>query len=263
MNGAAGGMKIIDPDNPIPKYIQISTWIRDLIKSGRYEKGAYLPSEVELAKICQVNRNTLRQAVSELTAAGILKKEKGLGTYVCTDVPIDIRHRLKSISSFSDDLRELGIREKTRIVRKGTEEAKERVAGRLLLGPGGKVVAIRRLRTGDKVPFIYEESYLPYVKFREILEMDLTGSMYQILYERFNVTLARSEQTIRAVNLKGRIAAYLGVPENSAAFFMESLTYDENNIPVELLHSYYRGDKYVFEVELGKYHIHDGSADGV
>jgi len=248
-------MKIIDPDNPIPKYLQISSWIKDLIQSGRYETGAYLPSEVELAKICQVNRNTLRQAISELTTAGILKKEKGLGTYVCAEAPIAIKHKLKSISSFSDDLRELGIVEKTRIIKKGEEDAKEQVAKKLILGPNAKVVAIRRLRTGNKVPFIYEESYLPYFTFRKILEMDLTRSMYQIINESFNVTLARSDQNIRAVNLKGRIASYLNVPENSAAFFMESLTYDENNIPVELLHSYYRGDKYVFEVELGRYHI--------
>ena len=31
-------MNIIDPDNPIPKYLQISGWIKDLIESGRYEK---------------------------------------------------------------------------------------------------------------------------------------------------------------------------------------------------------------------------------
>jgi GntR family transcriptional regulator len=249
-------MNIIDPDNPIPKYLQISAWIKELIQSGRYEKGGILPSEMELARICQVNRNTLRQAISELTTAGILQKKKGLGTFVCAETPLAITHKLKSISSFSDDLRELGIKEKTRIIKKGAEEAKEQVARKLILSPsGGWVVAIRRLRTGNEVPFIYEESYLPYHTFKDILEMDLTGSMYQIIYERFNVTLARSDQTIRAVNLKGRIASYLDVPENTAALFMESLTYDDNNIPVELLYSYYRGDKYVFEVELGRYHI--------
>ena len=168
-------MNIIDPDNPIPKYLQISAWIKDLIQSGRYEKGGTLPSEVELARICQVNRNTLRQAISELTAAGILRKEKGLGTFVCAETPLAIKHKLKSISSFSDDLRELGIKEKTRIIKKGAEEAKEQVARKLILGPSGRVVAIRRLRTGNKVPFIYEESYLPYPTFKEILEMDLTG----------------------------------------------------------------------------------------
>ena len=248
-------MNIIDPDNPIPKYLQISAWIRDLIESGRYEKGATLPSEVELARICQVNRNTLRQAVAELTAAGILRKERGRGTFVCPEAPRAIEHKLKSISSFSDDLRELGIREKTRIIKKGAEEAKEEVARKLIISPNGKVAAVRRLRTGDGVPLIYEESFLPYHAFKEMLDMDLTGSMYQIMNERFNVTLARSDQTIRAVNLKGRIASYLNVPENSAAFFMESLTYDENNVPVELLYSYYRGDKYVFAVELGRYHL--------
>ena len=253
-------MKIIDPNNPIPKYLQISAWIKELIQSGRYAKGDHLPSEVELARICQVNRNTLRQAVSELTAAGILRKEKGRGTFVCTETPLAIKHKLKSISSFSDDLRELGIREETKIIKKGVEEAKEEVARKLILSPNGAVVAIRRLRTGNKAPFIYEESYLPYHTFREILEMDLTGSMYQIIYERFNVILARSEQTIRTVNLKGRIASYLNVPENAAAFFMESLTYDENNCPVELLYSYYRGDKYVFEVELGRYHLEESSS---
>jgi GntR family transcriptional regulator len=250
-------MNVIDPDNPIPKYLQISAWIKELIQSGRYERGTSLPSEVELARICQVNRNTLRQAISELTAAGILRKEKGLGTFVCAETPLAIKHRLKSISSFGDDLRELGIEEKTRIVKKGVEEAKEPVARKLILSANGPVVAIRRLRTGNLVPFIYEESYLPYHTFKEILEMDLTGSMYQILHERFQVRLARSDQTIRAVNLKGRIATYLNVPENTAAFFMESLTYDENNVPIELLYSYYRGDKYVFEVELGRYHIRE------
>jgi len=256
MTGGAE-MSIIDPDNPIPKYIQISGWLKNLIQSGRYEKGSVLPSEVELARICQVNRNTLRQAISELTAAGILRKEKGLGTFVCAETPPAISHPFKRISSFSEDLSELGIKANTKIIKQGAEEAKEPVARRLILGPSSRVVAIRRLRTGNETPLIYEESYLPYHIFKKILGMDLTGPMYQILFERFNVTLGRSTQTIQAVNLEGRIASHLKVPENTAAFFMESLTYDENNIPVEVLYSYYRGDKHVFEVELGRYLIKD------
>lgn len=245
-------MNIIDPDNPIPKYLQISGWLKNLIQSGRYKKGGALPSEVELARICQVNRNTLRQATSELTAAGILRKEKGIGTFVCAETPQAIKHPLKGISCFSDELRERGIKENTKIIKQGAEEAKGPVARRLVLGPSGRVVVIRRLRTGNDTPFVYEESYLPYHTFKKILGMDLTVSMHQIIFERFHVTLARSDQTIQAVNLKGRIASYLKVPEKTAALLMERLTYDENNIPVELLYSYYRGDKHVFEVELGR-----------
>ena len=72
-------MKVIDPLNPIPKYLQISTWLKELVQTGRFKKGERLPSEMELSKICNVNRNTLRQAVGELVAKGILRKERGTG----------------------------------------------------------------------------------------------------------------------------------------------------------------------------------------
>ena len=44
-------MKIVDESNPIPKYLQISAWLKELIETGRYRKGEQLPSEVELAKM--------------------------------------------------------------------------------------------------------------------------------------------------------------------------------------------------------------------
>ena len=116
-----------------------------------------------------------------------------------------------------------------------------------------------RLRAGNGIPLIYEESCLPYDMFKNILNMDLTGSMYKIISERFNIVLARCEQTIRAVNLKGNIANILDLPENSAGIFMESITFDQNSIPIEVLYSYYRGDKYIFEVELGRYRIKENN----
>ena len=36
---------------------------------------------------------------------------------------------------------------------------------------------------------------------------------------------------------------------------MESVTYNDSNIPIEVLYSYYRGDKYRFEIELGRYRL--------
>ena len=125
----------------------------------------------------------------------------------------------------------------------------------LALNPDNLVIAIRRLRTGDDVPLIYEETYLPVDLFDGILEMDLTGSLYKIFTENFSIALARCEQTIRAVNLNKKVAALLGIKTNAAALYMESVTYNDRNIPVEVLCCYFRGDKYAFEVELGQYHL--------
>ncbi len=254
-------MKVVDPSNPIPKYLQISAWLKELIQTGRYKEGERLPSEIELSRLCEVNRNTLRQAISELTAEGLLRKEKGKGTFVSMSKPVPLKHKLERISSFRDDLNEIGIEENTILLKKGIEDAPDHVAKALILGAKSKVISVCRLRKGDDIPLIYEESYLPGEMFNGILVMDLTGSMYKILSERFDIILARCEQTIRAVNLNVQIAKLFGLPKNSAGLYMESVTYNENNIPIEVLCSYYRGDKYVFEVELGRYHIKDNNVD--
>lgn len=248
-------MKIVDPLNPIPKYIQICSWLKELIQSGRYKNGEKLPSEIELSEICEVNRNTLRQAISELTLEGILRKEKGVGTFVSSSKPLTLKHKLERISSFRDDLNGVDIKETTRLLKKGVEDAPEHVARTLILGLKRKAIVFRRLRAGNGIPLLYEESYLPYEMFKGILDMDLTGSMYKILSEHFNTVLSRCEQSIRAVNMKSEITKLFKLPENSAGLCMESVTYNDRNIPVEVLQSYYRGDKYVFEIELGRYSL--------
>ena len=195
-------MKVVDPLNPIPKYLQISSWLKELIQAGRYKKGEKLPSEIKLSETCQVNRNTLRQAIGELVSAGILRKEKGTGTFVVSSTPIALKHKLKQITSFSDDLKELGIRERTKILTQGIETASSHIEKTLMLGEKNNVIAVRRLRTGDGIPLIYEESFLPCDMFKDILNLDLTGSMYKLISEHFKTVLARSTQTLSAVNLK-------------------------------------------------------------
>ena len=246
-------MKIVDESNPMPKYLQISGWLKELIETGRYKKGEKLPSEIELSKMCGVNRNTLRQAISELAAFGLVRKEKGIGTFVDSPAPIQLKHRLERITSFTDLMRESGIVQRTKILRKRVETANEDVAEALFLGSNNKVIVVHRVRAGDGTPLIYEESYLPYDMFKGILNMDLSGSMYKILSEHFDVILVRSTQTIQAVNLKSKIATILKVPENSAGIYIKSLTFDQNSMPIEMLKSYHRGDKYKLEIELGRY----------
>jgi GntR family transcriptional regulator len=248
-------VKIVDPNNPIPKYLQISSWLRESIQVGRYKADERLPSEIELAQLCRVNRNTLRQAIGELTAEGLLRKVKGLGTFVASPGSMALRRKLNRISSFGKELHQAGVREKTLLLEKSTKRPSPQLTHSLGLNEPSRVIAIRRLRTGNDIPLIYEETYLPEDLFEGILEMDLTGSMYEIYTQRFNVELTRCEQTIRAVNMNRKIAGLLGLKEHNAALYMESVTYNDRNMPVEVLCCYFRGDKYTFEVELGHYHL--------
>ena len=246
-------MNVVNLDNPVPKYLQISQWLTELIETGRFKAGEKLPSEVELAKMCGVNRNTLRQAISELVSKGLLKKVKGVGSFVMDSPGVELRHDINKIASFKDYFGSANLEEKTIVLELEHGVADKAVADRLLLGAERRVVLLKRLRTGDGEPFIYEESYLPYHMFKDLTAEDASGSLYRVITEKFKIDLVKSHQVIRAVNLNKKISTMFNLPEKSAGLLMENITFDRHNTPVELLYSYCRGDKYVLELELGEY----------
>ena len=56
--------------------------IIDLIKSNRLEPGDRLQNEYELAKLLNVGRSTVREAIRILVSRNILEVRQGAGTFV-------------------------------------------------------------------------------------------------------------------------------------------------------------------------------------
>ena len=239
----------------IPKYLQISNWLLEMIEKGRYGLHDKLPSESKLSELFHVNRNTVRQAISDLVIQGVVEKKSGVGSFVVGQTHGPVRYTLRHISSFTDEMNRVGIVPQTRLIRKSAIEAPPDVSEKLMLGTEKKVILTERLRLGDRIPLVLERSYLPYKEYKKILSMRLTGSLYQLLTEKFDVELHHSVQTFRAVALLARDAKLLEVPIGSPGIFLESTIYDSKNIPVEVLHALHRGEKYVFEVESGRYRL--------
>lgn len=237
----------------VPKYLQISQWLMEMIQKGRYGVQDKLPSESKLAELFQVNRNTVRQAMADLVTKGIVQKRNGVGSFVIGQVIQPVKYTLQHISSFTDDMIRMGVTPQTKLLKKSVNEAPPDVAEKLMLGKEKLVILTERLRLGNRIPLVIERSYLPYQEYKAILKMRLTGSLYHLLTKKFNVELHRSIQTFRAVLLTDEDARLLEVPSGSPGIFLESVIYDSKNIPVEVLHAFHRGDKYIFEVESGRY----------
>ncbi|WP_438347009.1 GntR family transcriptional regulator [Paenibacillus sp. FA6] len=70
------------------KYEQIKAKIVLDIKQGTYKPNDKIPSESEYCRAFNTSRITVRKALDELTAIGILYKMQGIGTFVKT-VPVD------------------------------------------------------------------------------------------------------------------------------------------------------------------------------
>ena len=237
----------------VPKYIQISNWLTEMIQKGRYGVHDKLPSESKLSELFRVNRNTVRQAISDLVAKGLVQKKNGIGSFVLSQPFQPVKYTLQHISSFTDDMMRMDIVPQTKLIRKSVIEAPPDVAEKLMLGKEKLVILTERLRLGNRIPLVIERSYLPHKEYKGILKMRLTGSLYHLLTKRFHVNLHRSIQTFRAFALSGKDAKLLGVPPKSPGIFLESIIYDSKNIPIEVLHAFHRGDKYIFEVESGRY----------
>jgi GntR family transcriptional regulator len=250
---------IVDFNSPIPKYLQISNWLEEMIRKGRYGVGERLPPESSLAEICGVNRNTVRQAISELVQKGLISKKNGVGSFISAKDPSAVKYALQNISSTADDMLNMGISPTTRLLGQKVREADSELAQKLMLGGDKRVILTKRLRLGNDVPLVIERSYLPYGEYRSLLGMKLTGSLYHVLTEKFGTELHRSIQTFRAVALAREDARLLDVPPESPGIFLESIIYDSKNVAVEVMHAHHRGDKYVFQVESGqfRYNVRD------
>lgn len=72
----------IDRASPLPVYVQLAEQIRLLIHRGALGPGDPLPTVRELAVALSLNANTVTRVYRDLQQEGLLRLERGLGTFV-------------------------------------------------------------------------------------------------------------------------------------------------------------------------------------
>ena len=72
----------IDRASPLPVYVQLAEQIRLLVRRGALSPGDPLPTVRELAVALGVNANTVTRVYRDLQQEGLLRLERGLGTFV-------------------------------------------------------------------------------------------------------------------------------------------------------------------------------------
>ena len=59
---------------------QVADHLERSIATGTYGAGSRLPGEMEIADLLGVNRHTVRRALAELSARGLVRAARGSGT---------------------------------------------------------------------------------------------------------------------------------------------------------------------------------------
>ena len=95
------------------RYRAIAADLAAKIRDGHYAPGEALPAQRELSAAYGVTLMTLRQALRELGAEGLIVQRPGKGTFVA---PPHLAYQLGSLRSLADDLREQGHEVRTTVI---------------------------------------------------------------------------------------------------------------------------------------------------
>jgi GntR family transcriptional regulator len=90
-----------------------------------------------------------------------------------------------------------------------------------------------------------EQTHLPARRFPGLADEDLaTRSLYELLAERYDVTIAEAVQRVTVTTLQAADAELLETPRGEPAFQIERITRDGDGVVIEFAASIYRGDRY-------------------
>src|SRR5262249_12734727 len=93
-------MTLQDIASGVALWRQVADGIERGIADGRFAAGEKLPGELEIAETYRVNRHTVRRALAALAERGIVRAERGSGTYV--EAPRRLAYPLRSRTRFSE-----------------------------------------------------------------------------------------------------------------------------------------------------------------
>jgi GntR family transcriptional regulator len=241
-------MEALDPNGPDPFYQQLYLILRRQIADGVWRPGDRLPSEAEIGEQYEVSRITVRQAFEQLVNDGLVYRRRGSGTYVN---PPTIQQGLNRIVSFTDDMRQRGLRPGTAVLSARLEPAAPEVAERLQVEPGTELAVLERLRLADGEPMSLEVSALVHAHCPGILDDDYARTpLRAALRDRFGIHLVRATQEIRAIAADRALAAHLAVPAHTPLFYIQRVSFSGEGVALEYLRAYHRGDRYVLYNEL-------------
>ena len=242
----------LDREAPLPLYAQLEDALLREIREGGLQPGDRFPSESAIRERYRVSRATVRQALADLEAGGVIRKVQGLGSFVAAP---KIRH-VPLLTSFTELASSQGFVPSHRVLSSSEEEAPPDVAAELGLAEGARCRFLRRLFLADGDAVGLAETWLPLDVLHghgELFDRDRLdqGSMYEVLQsEPIGLVLDHAVETISPGVVDAPSAQLLGCEAGTPVLLIRRLAFSPEGHAVESTRLVFVGDRYEYRVEL-------------
>lgn len=217
------------------------------IADGRYAAGARLPGETEIAETFRVNRHTVRRALAALAERGLVRAERGSGTYV--EAP-RIAYPLRSRTRFSENIGAGGREARAQLISHALEDADRTLAKRLNLKTGAPLVRLETLRFADRTPISTATTWLPAERFPDAGRVyERQRSMTRTLAHYGIKDYRRAETRLTAAIVEAADAARLDLALGRPILLTESTDTDMSGKPLLTSRTRFAAERIQFVVE--------------
>lgn len=218
----------------------VKKYIQDKLYKKIYSAGQMIESETELCNHLQVSRMTVRKALDELAAEGIIFKEKGRGTFVARKPKYA---EFRCGIGFSEEAARRGMVPSTKHATLELIKADEVIAQKLNIKLHDLVWKVTRIRCTDDIPVIYVCEYYIYQQCEDLTIEIVEHSIYHHL-EQKGISFAFIDQKMEAVLCPDVIAQMLDISPGHPMILMSLISYMKNGVPFNCGYEYYRTDKF-------------------
>ncbi|GAJ92633.1 GntR family transcriptional regulator [Agrobacterium sp. SHOUNA12C] len=236
-------------DDRLPRYQRLRDDLAARINRQEWRPGESIPSEAELSATYGVAVGTVRKAIDQLVADGVVERHQGRGTYVRR---ARFNSSLFRFFRFQSESGERRVPE-SRILRRESIAAPSAVASALRLREGDPVISLSRLRLIGGVPLLAEEIWLERSRFEALLTIDTSefgDLLYPLYEERCEQVVVSAEETLTVEIAPPLQARLLGLEPGSPLVVIERVAFDLERRPLEWRRSRGPADRFRYHVDI-------------
>jgi GntR family transcriptional regulator len=243
--------QVLDRGVAAPLYKEVKRVLTHSLAQGEWRPGESLPSEARLAQRYGVSIGTLRKAIDELVAEGVVVRRQGSGTFIATHGANRLMFHFFHVVPREGEKQYP--RTATLAFRRGRAEAAE--AARLGIATGDPVLRIRNLLSLADKPVILDDLVLPQRLFPDLTERILTArdnTIYHLYQTRYGINVLRTGERLRATLADAEVAKLLAVRKGAPLLEIDRVAYTYHSAPVELRRSLINTAAHEYFSDIGK-----------